>query len=129
MALNWNIIIVGFNLKLPLVRNGEEWSFELREMAAPGKCLLVTGPPVSFLRSDSFNIYQFQFLHFFTLLSFCINFILKGVGKTTLIMRVFESLKTSNPNLEIQGFYTRMLFQSHSLSLSLIRCDRFVDDD
>ncbi|KAG8662884.1 cancer-related nucleoside-triphosphatase [Manihot esculenta] len=44
-------------------------------MAAPGKCLLVTGPP--------------------------------GVGKTTLIMRVFESLKTSNPNLEIQGFYTR----------------------
>ncbi|KAJ9172558.1 hypothetical protein P3X46_015783 [Hevea brasiliensis] len=46
-----------------------------RDMAAPGKCLLVTGPP--------------------------------GVGKTTLIMRVFESLKTSNPNLKIQGFYTR----------------------
>ncbi|KAJ4845870.1 hypothetical protein Tsubulata_048170 [Turnera subulata] len=29
-----------------------------------------------------------------------------GVGKTTLIMRVFESLKSSNPNLKIQGFYT-----------------------
>ncbi|XP_002521720.2 cancer-related nucleoside-triphosphatase [Ricinus communis] len=43
-------------------------------MAAPGKCLLVSGPP--------------------------------GVGKTTLIMRVFESLKISYPNLKIQGFYT-----------------------
>ncbi|CAN1215613.1 Cancer-related nucleoside-triphosphatase homolog [Linum perenne] len=30
-----------------------------------------------------------------------------GVGKTTLIMRVLESLKLSNPNLNIQGFYTR----------------------
>ncbi|KAI9394503.1 hypothetical protein POPTR_005G101501v4 [Populus trichocarpa] len=30
-----------------------------------------------------------------------------GVGKTTLIMRVFETLKTSNPTLKIQGFYTR----------------------
>lgn len=29
-----------------------------------------------------------------------------GVGKTTLIMRVFEALKSSNPNLKIQGFYT-----------------------
>ncbi|XP_048128613.1 cancer-related nucleoside-triphosphatase homolog isoform X2 [Rhodamnia argentea] len=44
-------------------------------MAAPGKCLLVTGPP--------------------------------GVGKTTLVRRVFESLKASNPHLKIQGFYTR----------------------
>ncbi|KAL3723629.1 hypothetical protein ACJRO7_035751 [Eucalyptus globulus] len=44
-------------------------------MAAPGKCLLVTGPP--------------------------------GVGKTTLITRVFESLKASNPHLKVQGFYTR----------------------
>ncbi|KAJ4963717.1 hypothetical protein NE237_023656 [Protea cynaroides] len=44
-------------------------------MAAPGKCLLVTGPP--------------------------------GVGKTTLVMRVLESLRTSNPSLKIQGFYTR----------------------
>ncbi|KAJ4837936.1 hypothetical protein Tsubulata_022531 [Turnera subulata] len=43
-------------------------------MAAPGKCILVTGPP--------------------------------GVGKTTLVMRVFESIKSSNPNLKIQGFYT-----------------------
>ncbi|KAM7261275.1 hypothetical protein ACFE04_026750 [Oxalis oulophora] len=30
-----------------------------------------------------------------------------GVGKTTLIMRVFQNLKLSNPNLKIQGFYTR----------------------
>ncbi|XP_020216317.1 cancer-related nucleoside-triphosphatase homolog [Cajanus cajan] len=29
-----------------------------------------------------------------------------GVGKTTLIMRVFESLKV-NPSLKLQGFYTR----------------------
>ncbi|KAL9257916.1 Cancer-related nucleoside-triphosphatase-like protein [Drosera capensis] len=44
-------------------------------MAAPGKCILVTGPP--------------------------------GIGKTTLMMRVLESLRSSNPNLRIQGFYTR----------------------
>ncbi|XP_061346101.1 uncharacterized protein LOC133291787 isoform X1 [Gastrolobium bilobum] len=30
-----------------------------------------------------------------------------GVGKSTLIMRVFESLKASNPALKVQGFYTR----------------------
>ncbi|KAI3462310.1 hypothetical protein Pfo_018973 [Paulownia fortunei] len=30
-----------------------------------------------------------------------------GVGKTTLIIRVLESLKQSNPSLKIQGFYTR----------------------
>ncbi|KAL9148632.1 hypothetical protein ABFS82_12G054800 [Erythranthe guttata] len=30
-----------------------------------------------------------------------------GVGKTTLIIRVLEALKLSNPNLKIQGFYTR----------------------
>nr|AFK41625.1 unknown [Lotus japonicus] len=30
-----------------------------------------------------------------------------GVGKSTLIMRVFEALKSSNPNLKVQGFYTR----------------------
>ncbi|KAJ7944052.1 Cancer-related nucleoside-triphosphatase [Quillaja saponaria] len=30
-----------------------------------------------------------------------------GVGKSTLIMRVLESLKASNPNLKAQGFYTR----------------------
>ncbi|KEH27624.1 cancer-related nucleoside-triphosphatase-like protein [Medicago truncatula] len=29
-----------------------------------------------------------------------------GVGKSTLIMRVFESLKASNPTLKVQGFYT-----------------------
>ncbi|CDP01789.1 unnamed protein product [Coffea canephora] len=30
-----------------------------------------------------------------------------GVGKTTLIIRVLESLKTAYPNLKVQGFYTR----------------------
>ncbi|KAK4758835.1 hypothetical protein SAY87_020136 [Trapa incisa] len=30
-----------------------------------------------------------------------------GVGKTTLITRVFESLRASNPNLKVRGFYTR----------------------
>ncbi|GAB2251867.1 hypothetical protein Droror1_Dr00004714 [Drosera rotundifolia] len=30
-----------------------------------------------------------------------------GIGKTTLVMRVLESLRASNPNLRIQGFYTR----------------------
>ncbi|RVW85723.1 Cancer-related nucleoside-triphosphatase-like [Vitis vinifera] len=29
-----------------------------------------------------------------------------GVGKTTLITRVLETLKISNPNLKVQGFYT-----------------------
>ncbi|XAR73681.1 Nucleoside-triphosphate phosphatase [Bertholletia excelsa] len=30
-----------------------------------------------------------------------------GVGKTTLIIKVLESLKNSHPNLKVQGFYTR----------------------
>ncbi|KAA8547592.1 hypothetical protein F0562_004021 [Nyssa sinensis] len=30
-----------------------------------------------------------------------------GVGKTTLIIKVLESLKISNPDLKVQGFYTR----------------------
>ncbi|KAA0052919.1 cancer-related nucleoside-triphosphatase-like protein isoform X1 [Cucumis melo var. makuwa] len=30
-----------------------------------------------------------------------------GVGKTTLIVKVFEMLKASSPNLKIKGFYTR----------------------
>ncbi|KAK2966841.1 hypothetical protein RJ640_027800 [Escallonia rubra] len=30
-----------------------------------------------------------------------------GVGKTTLVMRVFETLKNANPNFNVQGFYTR----------------------
>ncbi|KAK6922501.1 Nucleoside-triphosphatase, THEP1 type [Dillenia turbinata] len=34
-----------------------------------------------------------------------------GVGKSTLVMRVLESLKTSNPNLKVQGFYTREIRQ------------------
>ncbi|GKV21897.1 hypothetical protein SLEP1_g31828 [Rubroshorea leprosula] len=34
-----------------------------------------------------------------------------GVGKSTLIMRVFESLKSSNPSFKIQGFYTREIRQ------------------
>ncbi|KAL0462379.1 UNVERIFIED_CONTAM: Cancer-related nucleoside-triphosphatase [Sesamum latifolium] len=32
-----------------------------------------------------------------------------GVGKTTLIIRVLEALRQSNPSLKIQGFYTREL--------------------
>lgn len=43
------------------------------------------------------------------LLSLFNCFLAQGVGKSTLIMRVFESLKTSNPNLKVQGFYTRKL--------------------
>jgi hypothetical protein len=31
----------------------------------------------------------------------------QGVGKTTLVMRVFETLRGSHPNLNIRGFYTR----------------------
>ena len=38
-----------------------------------------------------------------------VRFCAQGVGKSTLIMRVFEGLKTSNPNLKVQGFYTRKL--------------------
>ncbi|KAK3150378.1 hypothetical protein QOZ80_3AG0232430 [Eleusine coracana subsp. coracana] len=30
-----------------------------------------------------------------------------GVGKTTLVMRVFETLRASHPHLNIRGFYTR----------------------
>lgn len=29
------------------------------------------------------------------------------MGKTTLIIRVLENLRASNPNLKVQGFYTR----------------------
>jgi len=34
-----------------------------------------------------------------------------GVGKTTLIMRVIEALKASNPSLKVQGFYSREVRQ------------------
>ncbi|PON50017.1 Nucleoside-triphosphatase, THEP1 type [Parasponia andersonii] len=34
-----------------------------------------------------------------------------GVGKTTLIIKVFESLKASNPALKLQGFYTSEIRQ------------------
>ncbi|XP_024964620.1 cancer-related nucleoside-triphosphatase homolog [Cynara cardunculus var. scolymus] len=34
-----------------------------------------------------------------------------GVGKTTLIARVLETLRISNPNLKIQGFFTREIRQ------------------
>ncbi|XP_066306161.1 uncharacterized protein [Miscanthus floridulus] len=30
-----------------------------------------------------------------------------GVGKTTLVIRVFETLRCSHPNLTVRGFYTR----------------------
>lgn len=30
-----------------------------------------------------------------------------GVGKTTLIMKLFETIKASNSTLKVQGFYTR----------------------
>ncbi|TVU48508.1 hypothetical protein EJB05_08146 [Eragrostis curvula] len=35
-----------------------------------------------------------------------------GVGKTTLVMRVFESLRVSHPHLNIRGFYTREVRES-----------------
>ncbi|XP_022740867.1 cancer-related nucleoside-triphosphatase [Durio zibethinus] len=34
-----------------------------------------------------------------------------GVGKTTLIMRIYETLKLSNPNLKLQGFYSQEIRQ------------------
>ena len=34
----------------------------------------------------------------------------QGVGKTTLVMRVFETLRGSHPNLTIRGLYTRTAF-------------------
>ncbi|KAF5769079.1 putative nucleoside-triphosphate phosphatase [Helianthus annuus] len=34
-----------------------------------------------------------------------------GVGKTTLIAKIVETLKSSNPNLKIQGFFTREMRQ------------------
>lgn len=34
-----------------------------------------------------------------------------GVGKTTLVTRVLESLKNSHPYLNVQGFYTREIRQ------------------
>ncbi|KAG9442958.1 hypothetical protein H6P81_018812 [Aristolochia fimbriata] len=34
-----------------------------------------------------------------------------GVGKTTLVMKVFERLRLSHPNLNIRGFYTREVRQ------------------
>ncbi|XVF62300.1 hypothetical protein PTKIN_Ptkin08bG0206400 [Pterospermum kingtungense] len=36
-----------------------------------------------------------------------------GVGKTTLIMRIYESLKLSNPNLKLQGFYSQEIRQGN----------------
>ena len=35
----------------------------------------------------------------------------QGVGKTTLIMRIYESLKLSIPNLKLQGFYSQEIRQ------------------
>ncbi|CAO2826854.1 unnamed protein product [Amaranthus hypochondriacus] len=36
-----------------------------------------------------------------------------GVGKTTLLIRVLERLRASNPNLKVQGFYTREIRQGN----------------
>ncbi|KAL5984330.1 hypothetical protein ACLOJK_018434 [Asimina triloba] len=44
-----------------------------------------------------------------------------GIGKTTLVMKVLESLKISHPTLKVQGFYTRMVASS-SLLISLQLC-------
>ncbi|KVH98706.1 hypothetical protein Ccrd_023066 [Cynara cardunculus var. scolymus] len=45
----------------------------------------------------------------------------QGVGKTTLIARVLETLRISDPNLKIQGFLTRnalSLYQfNHTINL------------
>ncbi|XP_028795286.1 cancer-related nucleoside-triphosphatase homolog isoform X2 [Neltuma alba] len=47
-----------------------------------------------------------------------------GVGKSTLIMRVFEGLKTSNPNLKVQGFYTREVRQgSERIGFEVVTLD------
>lgn len=78
-------------------------------MAAPGKCLLVTGPPVSSCPDDRRALDA----HFFALM-FLSYLCEQGVGKTTLITRVFDCLRASNPNLTVQGFYTR----ADALSLS-----------
>ncbi|XP_010466277.1 PREDICTED: uncharacterized protein LOC104746479 isoform X2 [Camelina sativa] len=67
-------------------------------MAGTGKCLLVTGPPVYKIRFGWISIFFFP------------DFAMKGVGKTTLIMRVLDMMMMrglSNPNLKIQGFYTQ----------------------
>lgn len=45
-------------------------------------------------------------VQFFLSICFLLYADAQGVGKSTLIMRVFETLKASNPNLKIQGFYT-----------------------
>lgn len=36
-----------------------------------------------------------------------LNRCLQGVGKTTLVMRVLETLRSSHPHLTARGFYTR----------------------
>ncbi|KAK4261999.1 hypothetical protein QN277_027616 [Acacia crassicarpa] len=47
-----------------------------------------------------------------------------GVGKSTLIMRVFEGLKTSNPDLKVQGFYTREVRQgSERIGFEVVTLD------
>ncbi|XP_054775832.1 uncharacterized protein LOC129284392 isoform X2 [Prosopis cineraria] len=47
-----------------------------------------------------------------------------GVGKSTLIMRVIEGLKTSNPNLKVQGFYTREVRQgSERIGFEVVTLD------
>ncbi|KAF8780127.1 hypothetical protein HU200_001787 [Digitaria exilis] len=68
---------------------------------APSRCLFVTGPPVSLTSHTTF-------IPFPQWKPDGLGFLcLQGVGKTTLVMRVFEALRASHPNLTIRGFYTR----------------------
>nr|CAD1835227.1 unnamed protein product [Ananas comosus var. bracteatus] len=84
---------------------------------APSKCLLVTGPPVK-PPPLSLSLFSLSLsLYFETLVLervsdqwsvvLGLGFVAQGVGKTTLVMRVFETLRASHPHLTICGFYTR----------------------
>ncbi|CAA6666653.1 unnamed protein product [Spirodela intermedia] len=47
-----------------------------------------------------------------------------GVGKTTLVMRVLESLRASHPDLKVRGFYTREVREgSHRVGFEVVTLD------
>jgi hypothetical protein len=50
---------------------------------------------------------------------------LQGVGKTTLVMRLLETLRASNPQLNIRGFYTSTVYPAF---WTPIRCPFTVVD-